>query len=241
VWRFDKNEYADQGMFHRYADKVIPGCQIVRRKMLQKHQPDAFIELDGELLPVEVKHRAFNKAAQRQLARYMDVYQTARGVAVGESYTGEVPDNIIFVPLSALRKCEEASLEAKEKEKRKSKSSKQSQGTQGWTLQDYMVYMGTHGDEETCAILPQDMVVEMARGYNKLLDDSCALAGVLAGLVYACDAKTVESATKTLSLCTWLADDPDSKLMNADDVEKIANRLLASFEAESKTKKEGKK
>lgn len=97
-----KNEYYYQELFKEQAEQIIPGCEVVQRKMLKEHRPDAWIKLDGSVIPVEVKLHDFDRLALRQLERYMDAYGEERGVAVAREATVALPENIIFVGLDQL-------------------------------------------------------------------------------------------------------------------------------------------
>lgn len=92
-----KNEYYYHYLFNKYAPKIIDRCKIIKGKYNAHNQPDSWIELNGEEIPVEIKYRCFNKSALKQLQRYMTAFDAKKGVAVGRTLTVELPDNIIFV------------------------------------------------------------------------------------------------------------------------------------------------
>lgn len=99
---FRENEFTIQALFNSYADCVIPGAKVVKKKNDRHNVPDSWIELDGEEIPVEVKYGNFNKRAMDQLNRYVNAYSCKRGVAVGRALTTEFPEGYIFVSIEEL-------------------------------------------------------------------------------------------------------------------------------------------
>lgn len=99
--KFEKDELYFQRLFKEKCSSLGLG-EIVPHKDNQKHIPDAWINRNGELIPVEVKVSDFNKKALKQLNRYMDVYNTRHGIAVARSLAVELPDNIEFIPFDAF-------------------------------------------------------------------------------------------------------------------------------------------
>lgn len=73
---------------------------IVTPKDNPKHKPDAWIDRNGELIPVECKLHDFDTNALKQLTRYMTFYHTEHGIAVARNLTVKLPNNIEFVPFS---------------------------------------------------------------------------------------------------------------------------------------------
>lgn len=51
----------------------------------------------GGRIPIEVKTGAFNGAALRQLQRYMKVYESSEGIAVGRALAVELPVGVTFL------------------------------------------------------------------------------------------------------------------------------------------------
>lgn len=93
------NEFYYQDLFKKKAEEL--GCgKIVDHRDNPKHKPDAWIDRNGELIPVECKLHDFDTKALKQLARYMTFYHTEHGIAVARSLTIELPDNIEFIPFS---------------------------------------------------------------------------------------------------------------------------------------------
>ena len=91
-----------QRLFKENIKKVIPNAEIIDKQVIDKNYPDAWVSIDGEEIPVEVKRNAFNKRALLQLQRYMNVYQKKRGIAVAATLTVELPDNIRFIPFDSF-------------------------------------------------------------------------------------------------------------------------------------------
>lgn len=100
---FRENEFTIQTMFNSYADRVIPGAKVVKKKNDRHNVPDSWIEIDGEEIPVEVKYGNFNERALDQLNRYVIAYSCKRGVAVGRALKAELPEGYIFVSIDELR------------------------------------------------------------------------------------------------------------------------------------------
>ncbi len=93
-------------LFHREADYVsafaknisaiIDGAEVVARKNNTHHQPDLWVKVDDELIPVEAKLREFDKKALLQLQRYMTFYKAENGIALGSRLDVDLPNNIAF-------------------------------------------------------------------------------------------------------------------------------------------------
>lgn len=97
-----KNEFHYQNLFKEKCESLGYGKLITVKSNL-KDIPDAWVERNGEKIPVEVKLRNFNESALDQLLRYISSYNAKRGIAVGEKLTVELPENIEFVSLDQLR------------------------------------------------------------------------------------------------------------------------------------------
>lgn len=97
-----KDEFYYQNLFKEKCESLGYGKPITVKSNL-KDIPDAWVERNGEKIPVEVKLRDFNEHALNQLLRYISSYKAKRGIAVGEKLTVELPDNIEFVSLDQLR------------------------------------------------------------------------------------------------------------------------------------------
>lgn len=103
--KYEKNEFTYQRLFKKNCEKCGFG-RIVNYKDDGKNIPDAWVEKDGELIPVEAKFLNFNGKALKQLQRYMSVYGTKHGYAVAQDLTVNLPDSITFIPFSVF--CEGA-------------------------------------------------------------------------------------------------------------------------------------
>lgn len=108
------DEYTIQYMFDDYANLVIPGAKVIQKKHDGKNIPDAWIKLNGEEIPVEVKFQYFNEKAMNQLNRYVKAYKCNRGVAVGRELTADLPEGYIFVSIDELKAAQKAAAESKE-------------------------------------------------------------------------------------------------------------------------------
>jgi len=96
-----KYEAYYQNLFIEAVDVLFDGkAKVVKRKSDGINIPDAWLDFDGTLVPVEVKLRSFGKSAMNQLKRYMSAYGCDRGVAVAESIRVDCPDNITFIKFS---------------------------------------------------------------------------------------------------------------------------------------------
>lgn len=91
------NEFYYQDLFNKYAEKIIDGSKVVRRKHDNKNIPDSWVKIGDEYIPVEVKLNNFDKNALNQLLRYMNAYHCNRGIAVGRKLTTAISSNIMFI------------------------------------------------------------------------------------------------------------------------------------------------
>lgn len=97
----EKNEYSVHTLFKENYSKIYEG-EVIYHKNDPRHIPDAWVEKDGERIPVEMKRHCFDKKALEQLTRYINFYNCRHGIAVGEELTVELPDNISFVSIDSL-------------------------------------------------------------------------------------------------------------------------------------------
>ena len=88
-----KNEFYYQDLFKEKAEQLGYG-KIVGHKDNPKHKPDAWVNRNDELIPVECKLHNFDAKALKQL--------TGHGIAVARELTVSLPENIEFVPFSAF-------------------------------------------------------------------------------------------------------------------------------------------
>lgn len=84
------------------ARKYFPEYKLIRKKNNSKHIPDAWVEQDGEEIPVEMKLNDFDAKALKQLRRYINVYKKNKGIAIGRKLTVELPSDIRFISLEEL-------------------------------------------------------------------------------------------------------------------------------------------
>lgn len=112
-WKSKKtiNEFYYQDLFKKHCSSLISGSKIAKIKTDRRNIPDAFVLLaENETpVPVEVKLNNFNVSALRQLSRYMEVYNSNKGIAVGRELTVELPKNISFFSLYQLEELESKS------------------------------------------------------------------------------------------------------------------------------------
>lgn len=94
-----KKEFYYQDLFKEKAEQLGYG-KIVGHKDNPKHRPDAWINRNDELIPVECKLYSFDAKALKQLTRYMTFYHASHGIAVARELTVPLPENIEFVPFS---------------------------------------------------------------------------------------------------------------------------------------------
>ena len=76
--------------------------KIIRKKNNPKFIPDAWVRINGEDVPVEIKRDIFNKSALNQLLGYMEFYTAKREIPVAKKLSVELPDEIEFIPISRL-------------------------------------------------------------------------------------------------------------------------------------------
>lgn len=96
------NEEYYNDLFNRIVEKILPGVTLIEKKNHPKHIPDAWLSIDNEDVPVEIKKGSFNDSALKQLLRYITVYGCNKGVAVGEKLTVELPENIMWISTATL-------------------------------------------------------------------------------------------------------------------------------------------
>ena len=90
--------------FEEKAPEILGGdAKIVRVKVKPKHRPDSWVRMNGNNIPVEIKLGKFDAKALKQLQRYMSVYESSLGIAVGERATVDLPENVIFISTKELK------------------------------------------------------------------------------------------------------------------------------------------
>lgn len=98
---FTKTEFYYQRLFIENVKKIFgENASIAENKNDSKNIPDAWITINSEKIPVEVKLSDFNMKALKQLERYINAYSCKKGVAVAKSCSIVLPNNIMFVPFS---------------------------------------------------------------------------------------------------------------------------------------------
>ena len=99
-------EFDIHQLFRENYSKVAAG-KVVNVKCDPHNIPDAWVEIAGVCIPVEMKLHNFNQAAVYQLRRYIDFYKVPvavfpRGIAVGASLTATLPQDMIFISIQDL-------------------------------------------------------------------------------------------------------------------------------------------
>lgn len=90
-------------LFEKHLHKVFDeSTKVIEGHSNAKNKPDKWIEINGVEIPVEMKKGEFDAKALKQLQRYMSVFNSVAGVAVGSHMTVDCPTNVIFVPTSTL-------------------------------------------------------------------------------------------------------------------------------------------
>lgn len=110
---FKEDEFLYHHLFDIYGQEVIDYCswgmliETTEESLNNgKDIPDKWVKINGKLAPVEIKFGQFNKAAIKQLKRYMTVYNTDYGIAIGDWSDDlyDVNDNILFIEKDLFRK-----------------------------------------------------------------------------------------------------------------------------------------
>lgn len=98
------NEFTIHQKFSERVKELLGNdAKIIKRIDDVHHRPDFWVRLNGEDIPVEIKLNKFNQKALNQLLRYMNFYETSKGIAVGSELDVQLPDNIIFISSEKLR------------------------------------------------------------------------------------------------------------------------------------------
>ena len=104
--KFKNDEMYFQNIFKENYSKIRKG-KIIKNKTDGHNIPDAWVEEDGYIIPVEVKLRKFDQQALNQLLRYIKAYGSSRGIAVARELAVELPHNIEFISFSEWEVLEE--------------------------------------------------------------------------------------------------------------------------------------
>lgn len=97
--RQDKEKIVQKHFFDNLSH-YIPGATIAKSEKKTGHIPDGFVEIEGNVYPVEVKAERFTGASLEQLTRYMRAYKASKGVAVAKELRCTIPDNVIFISVN---------------------------------------------------------------------------------------------------------------------------------------------
>ena len=89
-----------QPRFESNLETLLPGATMAKKpkpKTPTRLRPDFWVELEGAVMPVEVKKGKFNAKALDQLLGYMQEFGCDQGVAVGATLAVTLPQNVRFV------------------------------------------------------------------------------------------------------------------------------------------------
>lgn len=97
------NEAAFSKVFKSFLSQFIPGAELVHKKSDGINIPDAWVLVNGELCPVEIKRGTATHKAVSQLLRYIQSYQCKKGFLVAQDITASITGEmgITFVQISA--------------------------------------------------------------------------------------------------------------------------------------------
>lgn len=96
-----------QSIVKENITKVFNECEVISRINDHRHQPDLWLVVQGEEVPVEIKLKKFNRKALEQLERYITFYKCNKGVAIAEKLTTKLPQNIKFISVMEFLSREE--------------------------------------------------------------------------------------------------------------------------------------
>ena len=100
----ENREYWLHDFFNNNVSQILgQEAKIVKVKQNSRHQPDSWVQVDDNILPVEIKNGPFDNKALRQLTRYIKFYNSKGGVAVGNELAIKLPSNIRFYNCSNWR------------------------------------------------------------------------------------------------------------------------------------------
>jgi hypothetical protein len=104
AWITNFTEFTIHNYFkENYKELIGKGAILISKKGHRTGSPDAWVEIDGESIPVEIKKKTFNEKALKQLDRYMSVYGCSHGIAMAPTLTTQLPDNITFIAYLGLK------------------------------------------------------------------------------------------------------------------------------------------
>lgn len=103
-----KKELYYQSVFMEHCQEILGDeYSIFDKQDLKPKRPDAWVLLGGSEIPVEMKLHDFNGKALAQLLNYMSMYGCSNGIAIGERLTVDIPENIVFIGIDKVKKCDE--------------------------------------------------------------------------------------------------------------------------------------
>ena len=97
-WKYCQRPLEKQyySFFSEALPSLIPGGSLVKVPLIKGHIPDFFVQIDGEIAPIEIKRGDISISAVKQLKRYMDTYKTRRGYVVGHKLNARLQKGMIF-------------------------------------------------------------------------------------------------------------------------------------------------
>lgn len=96
-WR--RNEFILHDEIKNNISRIFKRLIVVDKKYDRRHIPDLWVKdiITSVEYPVEMKMGVFDNKAKNQLLRYMKFYNTRGGIAIAQTLTCELPENIIFM------------------------------------------------------------------------------------------------------------------------------------------------
>lgn len=109
MWeKSSRTELYYQGVFKKHVKEILGNdYELIKKTSDNKNIPDAWVNYNGEMIPVEMKIGDFDDKALRQLFRYIDKYDAKKGIAIGGKLLVEIPENIQFISLSVVKSFDE--------------------------------------------------------------------------------------------------------------------------------------
>src|SRR5690625_5381955 len=75
------DEFSIHRKFNEQVNDLLGSdAKIIKRINDIHHQPDSWVSIKGEHIPVEMKLNKFNQKALKQLLRYMEFYNSQKGI-----------------------------------------------------------------------------------------------------------------------------------------------------------------
>lgn len=99
-----RTELYYQGVFKKHIKEILGnGYELIKKTSDNRNIPDAWVTHNGEIIPVEMKIGSFDGKALKQLFRYMNKYDTKKGIAIGNELVVEIPNNIQFISIDTVK------------------------------------------------------------------------------------------------------------------------------------------